>query len=184
MLKLMFGLAWAVATVLATSTGLGTGCQDGKTSFTKLDYPPIRDMRNTVAIDPQKDVMRGPDTLSVPLSGHDPVIGLAELTTTAARLRNPTPSSDGSIARGEKTYATFCTPCHGKSLAGDGPVIQFFIPPPDLLGEITRGRSDGYMYTYIRFGGAVMPKYGQSVTAAETWDVINYIRHMQRTSPR
>ena len=29
-----------------------------------------------------------------------------------------------------------------------------------------------------------MPKYGQALTPSEVWDVIHYLRMMQRTSPR
>jgi mono/diheme cytochrome c family protein len=77
-----------------------------------------------------------------------------------------------------------CVPCHGASLRGDGPVVAKYIPPPDLLAAMTRGRSDGYIYAYIRHGGAVMPNYGALVTAHEAYDLINYIRHEQKTHPR
>ena len=66
----------------------------------------------------------------------------------------------------------------------DGPVAALFMPPPDLLGEATRDRTDGYLYSYIRHGGVVMPAYGAQVTAEEAWHLINYIRNMQKVSPR
>jgi hypothetical protein len=49
---------------------------------------------------------------------------------------------------------------------------------------MTRARSDGFIYAYIRLGGAVMPSYAAQVSVREAWDVIHYIRHMQQTSPR
>jgi hypothetical protein len=58
------------------------------------------------------------------------------------------------------------------------------MPPPDLLAQATRERKDGFLYSYIRFGGIVMPSYGAQVTALEAWNVVNYLRHMQKTSPR
>jgi mono/diheme cytochrome c family protein len=70
------------------------------------------------------------------------------------------------------------------SLKGDGPVAARFLPPPDLLGSSARGRRDGFIYSYIRNGGAVMPSYGAQVTAQEAWDLVNYLRHQQRTNPR
>jgi hypothetical protein len=69
-------------------------------------------------------------------------------------------------------------------MAGDGPVAAAFMPPPDLLGESARGRSDGFIYSYVRYGGAIMPRYGHLIAAEAIWDVVNYLRHMQRTSPR
>jgi mono/diheme cytochrome c family protein len=184
MVKLV-GLAGLVGVVLAAAGGsIGNGCQDTRVSMTELQYPPYRDMRRTVVINPQKVVMLAPDSASVSTDGRDRTIPFEQRATVAERLTNPVEADEVSIERGQKTYQVFCTPCHGKSMAGDGPVAQSFMPPPDLLGTMTRGRSDGYMYAYIRFGGAVMPKYGHLVTANETWDVINYVRHMQRTSPR
>ena len=58
-----------------------------------------------------------------------------------------------------------------------------YIPPPNLLAAQTRGRTDGFIYGYIRHGGAVMPNYGAIVTAQEAYDLINYIRSMQKKSP-
>jgi hypothetical protein len=69
-------------------------------------------------------------------------------------------------------------------MAGDGPVAAQFMPPPDLHAEATRNRTDGYIFSYIRHGGVVMPRYGQSVTAHEAWDVINYVRSQQKANPR
>jgi mono/diheme cytochrome c family protein len=77
-----------------------------------------------------------------------------------------------------------CVPCHGATLVGDGPVAALFMPPPDLLAEATRNRTDGFIFSYIRHGGVVMPRYGQSVSAKEAWDLVNYLRHEQRTNPR
>jgi mono/diheme cytochrome c family protein len=102
----------------------------------------------------------------------------------AARLTSPFPSSPASIAKGDSIFHKFCVPCHGPSMMGNGPVAAQFMPPPDLLAEQTRGRKDGYIYSYIRNGGVVMPSYGFQVSAEEAWHVIHYLRHMQQTSPR
>jgi mono/diheme cytochrome c family protein len=58
------------------------------------------------------------------------------------------------------------------------------MPPPDLLAEATRQRADGYLYSYIRHGGVVMPSYGAQVTAKEAWDLVNFIRQQQKATPR
>ena len=69
-------------------------------------------------------------------------------------------------------------------MAGDGPVAAQFMPPPDLLAEATRKRTDGYMYMYMRHGGIVMPSYGNALSSKDAWDIVHYIRHMQKASPR
>ena len=87
-------------------------------------------------------------------------------------------------SRGERKFMRTCKPCHGPIMKGDGPVAAMFMPPPDLLAETTRNRKDGYIFSYIRHGGMVMPPYGAQVTVAEAWDVIHYLRSMQKSTPR
>ncbi len=93
-------------------------------------------------------------------------------------------SSMLSVARGDSLFHTICWTCHGKTMAGDGRVSSKFIPPPDLLAESTRGKSDGFMYMYMRHGGAVMPSYGNVLSSRDAWSLVHYIRHMQQVSPR
>jgi len=188
----MLKLGTAVA-VLAVVAMIGTasvqkGCGDVRTAFTKLSYEPIRDMRQTVVIDPQKTSLRPPDSLSVPVSGrewmpaHDDLMANREVI---GRRFSPTVAADDSaLAQGERLFKRTCTPCHGLSMKGDGPVAAKFMPPPDLLGATTRGRSDGYIYTYVRYGGPIMPKYGHTLTVDQTWAVIHYLRSQQKANPR
>jgi len=188
MLKLTLGLVAVVAASVWAGATLQHGCRDVTTSFTKLDYYPYRDMRRTVAITPQKVSLRAPDSLAVPVSGREwmprPDDLLVNRETVGARFRNTVAADDSSLARGTRLFTRLCTPCHGKSMAGDGPVAAKFMPPPDLLSANARGRSDGYIYTYIRYGGPIMPKYGHALTESQSWDVINYLRHQQKVSPR
>jgi mono/diheme cytochrome c family protein len=178
--------------VLAVSSWAGAtmqhGCKDVQGSLFHLSYFPIRDMRRTVAITPQKTVMRLPDSLSVPVAGFerapDANALLINRDVTAARFVNRILADSLSVMRGEQHFARLCSPCHGKGMAGDGPVARSFMPPPDLLGSTPRGRSDGYIYSYIRYGGPIMPRYGHALSPEATWDVINFIRQRQRTSPR
>ena len=173
--------AWAGAT-------MNHGCQDIRTSFTKLEYAPVRDMRRSVALMPNKGTMRPPDSLSVPISGREALPDMAMLISNraavAAKYVDSTAADDSSLARGQRMFNRLCVPCHGAQMQGNGPVAARFMPPPDLLGATTRGRTDGYIYTYIRFGGAIMPKYGHALTQGQTWDVIHYLRQQQKVSPR
>lgn len=181
MLKLLAGLLIAsLLTMLAPST-VQKGLRDATTSMTTWSYFPIRDMRRTVAFTPQKGVLQPPPEGSVPMNGVD-VEG--DLATLAATLTNPVPMSDAALAAGEDQYRKTCVPCHGPDMKGDGPVIPFYVPPPDLLGPLVRGRSDGYMYSYIRNGGAIMPAYGFQISPEMTWNLIHYIRSRQQANPR
>jgi len=181
MLKLGLGTIGLWVLTVFTASSPQHGCQDARRSLSNLAYFRVRDMRTTVALLPQQGFYRAPDSSSVPITGKDYVLDREAL---AASFVNPEPPSDSSVARGERKFQKTCIPCHGLQLRGDGPVAAKFVPPPDLLAKMTRDRKDGYIYAYIRHGGAVMPSYGAQVTAKEAYDLINYIRHLQQTEPR
>jgi mono/diheme cytochrome c family protein len=189
MLKAAFGLLATALVSLVFSFSTQSGCKDLRRSVTHLSYYSKRDMRNTVVLDPARGFLRDADTTAIPTTGVDrPLAGLVvaqeDRDAFAAKFVNPQAPDDSSIARGLRKFGRTCVPCHGRSLAGDGAVAPLFMPPPDLLAAPTRARRDGYIYSYVRHGGVVMPSYGAQVTAQEAYDLINYIRHMQQTSPR
>ncbi|MCC6650431.1 MAG: c-type cytochrome [Candidatus Eisenbacteria bacterium] len=181
-----------LAFIALWSVSFQQGCQDLTQSLTHLSYYPIRDMRQTVVLDPQRgDPMnpkwrpfRGPDSLAVPSIGRDLYVGEAPYDAMADALQSPFASDDASIVRGDSLFHQTCWTCHGKTLIGDGPSAALFMPPPDLLAQATRERSDGFIFSYVRHGGVVMPSFGNAMSAHDTWDLVHYIRHQQKVSPR
>jgi mono/diheme cytochrome c family protein len=102
-----------------------------------------------------------------------------EQRDVAARRPNPVKPSAVSLAIGREQFTTFCVPCHGSEAKGGvtGPVATRFIPPPDLTSaELQRQRTDGYWHSYILAGGAVMPAYGEALSAEEAWHIVNFLR--------
>lgn len=185
LLILGFALVW--------SASFKQGCEDVTKSVTHLPYYPIRDMRQTVVLDPQRGdplnlkypASREPDSLSVATHGGDRYWQAgAPYDDASARLTNPVPATEASVAHGDSLYHQVCWTCHGKTMTGDGPVAQYFMQPPDLLAEATRLRKDGYLYSYMRHGGIVMPSYGNALSSHDAWDIINYLRSMMASSPR
>ena len=168
------------------------GCNDVRKAVTHLTYYPIRDMRQTVVIDPQRFdplrpkliTFRPPDSLSVPSIGTDRWVGEAPYDDASKNLHEPFVAGDESVVRGDTLFHAICWTCHGKTMAGDGPVAAQFMTPPDLLAEATRNRADGFIYDYMRHGGVVMPSYGNALSSRDAWDLVHYIRHMQKVSPR
>lgn len=105
------------------------------------------------------------------------------LTVEQARARkNPVNSATPeSIANGRRLYSIACAPCHGPDGKGDGPVATKFVPPPDLRkGVIVQKESDGFLQRYIGQGGALMPGHSEALSPREQWDVVNYIRSLQK----
>ncbi len=97
----------------------------------------------------------------------------------SARLANPFAGAAGeSISRGKDRYGIYCATCHGDTGHGDGPVGQKYITPTDLTTDYVRTKPDGDIYYTITYGGlAIMPSYGESLSAEDRWHIVNYIKH-------
>jgi mono/diheme cytochrome c family protein len=137
--------------------------------------------------EPVKDSLtpsRGNPQYSVPVNGMA-VAGiqvsynaLPGTIDSMAGVPNPTPVSEASLANGRKYFQVNCSPCHGEKGMGDGPVTQFGMPGINLTGDITKNRTDGYIFGMIRNGRGLMPPYNR-IEEPDRWDVVNYLRGLQ-----
>jgi mono/diheme cytochrome c family protein len=138
---------------------------------------------------------------AVPVTGGEPdwsaewVSGKA---TTANALKNPLVSAGANVHRpgpsvpeiprslaaaGDTLYQNFCNVCHGPTGNADGTVSRH-IAAPSLLTARARAYSDGYIYSIIRYGRGVMPRYGDKVpTPADRWAIVSHVRQLQSDSP-
>lgn len=98
-------------------------------------------------------------------------------TTTADKQVNPM-AGQPATATGDTLYHTFCTPCHGNLGAGDG-LVGRKMGAPSLLTDQARHYSDGYLYSIIRYGRGIMPRYGDKVRGNMRWEIVNYVRQLQ-----
>jgi mono/diheme cytochrome c family protein len=98
-------------------------------------------------------------------------------TTTADKLVNPL-AGQPAPERGDTLYHTNCAVCHGNIGAGDGPVGPK-VAAPSLLTPRAMAYTDGYLYSMIRYGRGVMPRYGDRIRGAVRWEVVNYVRQLQ-----
>ena len=148
------------------------------------------------------DVPRYTPEGTVPITGGEPDWSAewttGKLTTTDA-LKNPyaagsdaRPSHAGPAvpelaggfeAAGDTLYQNYCTVCHGATGDGKGPVSNR-IGAPSLLTGRARAYSDGYLYSIIRYGRGVMPRYGDKVyRPADRWAIVSHVRKLQAASP-
>lgn len=85
---------------------------------------------------------------------------------------------------GNKYYTTYCTPCHGATGAGDGPITQHKDMngrPRNLINAEAKAYSDGRIYQAITAGYGVMGNYVTQITdAKKRWAVVNYVRSLQK----
>jgi mono/diheme cytochrome c family protein len=158
--------AWlaAAAAILAVASLPGTASA----------WPWSRDMTDSIAIKPQAHPLPFPKR-SVPVP-ETATVHVAD-KEAAAKLLNPIPATADSVESGKQLFTIYCTPCHGVSGTGDGLVGEKLVLRPfDLTSASVQQISDGLIFGYITFGGAVMPVYGNDLSPTERWHVVNYVR--------
>jgi mono/diheme cytochrome c family protein len=132
---------------------------------------------------------RGNPQMSVPIigsamAGFQVSYGAFPATIDSmSGIPNPTPVSDASLANGRKYFQINCSPCHGIRAMGDGPVTGYGMPSINLTSDITKARTDGYIFGMIRNGRGLMPPYNR-IEEKDRWDIINYVRALQGMNGR
>lgn len=95
---------------------------------------------------------------------------------------NPTAPSEASLLNGRKYYQINCAVCHGDAGQGNGSATKYGVPSISIVMDMTKGRSDGYIYGMMRNGRGAMPTYNR-IEEMDRWDVVNYVRALQGTIP-
>ena len=100
-------------------------------------------------------------------------------------IANPVPPDERSLRNGHMQYAINCAVCHGDRGMGNGPMVTGgFGFPPIPIGAGTRAATtltDGYVFGIMRNGRGLMPPYNR-IEEMDRWDVVNYLRALQRDS--
>src|SRR6185436_13214353 len=101
----------------------------------------------------------------------------------AAKVKNPVPSSEESIAAGKKAYSSRCASCHGTNGEG-GPGNDLIPAAPSLVdAKWDHGSTDGEIFDNIKNG--VGPDYNMvpfkdQLKDDEIWQIVNYIRSIAK----
>jgi mono/diheme cytochrome c family protein len=93
------------------------------------------------------------------------------------------------LDRGRERYEIYCTPCHGVSGYGNGPVARradallqaTWVPPSSMHDDLVRSRTPGHLFNSITQGVRTMPAYGSAVPVDDRWAIVGYIRALQRS---
>lgn len=115
-----------------------------------------------------------------------PLLPLAPSESDALRagevLTNPFDAEDlTAYTRGSEVFRTWCTPCHGGTGKGDGPVaMRGFPAPPPLTSQNSVAMKDGQMFHLISYGQNNMPGYASQISADDRWKAVIYVRTLQR----
>jgi mono/diheme cytochrome c family protein len=155
-----------------------TGCEwftDFKRQPSLWTWEPVKD-----SLTPS----RGQPQFSVPVQGTAVAgfqVSYGQFPATIdsmSAIANPHQADSASLANGHKYYAINCLPCHGDRGMGDGPATKYGMPGINLMTDVTKGRTDGYIFGMIRNGRGLMPPYNR-IEEPDRWDVVNYLRALQ-----
>ncbi len=174
-----------VAGALALSTL--TSCKNSAVPNVEL----IQDMMESPAIKPQEFDETSPNHsgMRVPPEGTQPVgfvpYRYAKDIAGAAKNKNPLVGdfSEATLKVGIKYFITNCALCHGqngeggeKSSIGE----KMALKPPSLLSSKITGWTDGQIFHVITMGQGVMGPYASHIPQKYRWQVVNYIRTLQK----
>ena len=147
------------------------------------------DFKQQPKIDPWETVAdtvpaRGNPQNSVPLGGsfapgfiYSRVAAIPDVQAMAD-IKNPVPPDARSLENGRKLFTVNCLPCHGEKADGMGPVVKYGFVPINLTLDVTKNRTDGYIFGMIRNGRGLMPTYNR-IEESDRWDIVNYLRGLQ-----
>jgi len=161
-----------------------------------------RSMRDSRSFDPYEMTILPPEN-SVPfaagnitpgpgrLNTGQPEIGVMPapftqedlLSPVVQDLANPVPADAASLERGEVLFNRICAVCHGpEGVGSEANIVQFFplLASYNISGAPAAGYTDGFLYGKIRVGGPIMPAYAHQISHFDRWNIVNYLRVLQR----
>jgi mono/diheme cytochrome c family protein len=102
--------------------------------------------------------------------------------------KNPLPSSRDVIAAGRAHFADHCAYCHANDGKGQTSIGQAMYPKvPDMTLAETQSQGDGELFATIENGVRLtgMPAWGNGTadSAAATWALVHFIRHLPQITP-
>lgn len=132
--------------------------------------------------------MPGGITMAGPVEGtvaiHESAFGFVKTLEDEAKAKslvNPV-KNEFDIERATLVFSQFCIICHGEKGDGQGFLFtskKYPFPPANFHAERAMGKTDGQLFHNIRAGYGVMGAHGPQLSVDDSWQLVNYIRHLQ-----
>lgn len=151
----------------------------------------IQDMMSTKSIKAQEYDEAAPNGISarVPPDHTEPIgfepYRYTNIDEAAKNLKNPLAGNmtQEVMLTGQRYYEINCALCHGhKGEGSEKSTIaqQMALKPPTLLSAKVKGWNDAQIYHTITIGQGLMGPYASHIPQKYRWQVVNYIRHLQK----
>lgn len=154
----------------------------------------IQDMMESPAIkaqeydeaSPHHSGMRVPPEGTAPV-GFEPYKYATDVEAASKNLKNPLVGKfdEETLLVGQKYYETNCAICHG--FKGEGGIAakasvaeKMALKPPAVVSDKVKGWTDGHLYHVITVGQGVMGPYAAHIPQKYRWQVVNYIRFLEK----
>lgn len=156
----------------------------------------IQDMMETPAVKAQEYDESTPNHIAsrIPPEGTQPVgfspYKYAKDYDGAIKQQNPLSGqmTEDVLKVGMRYYEVHCAVCHGfkgeGGLTGNSIGDKMTQKPPSLLSDKIRGWTDGQLYHVITVGQGLMGPYASHVPQQSRWQVVQYIRHLQKSEKK
>jgi mono/diheme cytochrome c family protein len=107
---------------------------------------------------------------------------LAIAKQVGEKYHNPLRPTVTLMEHGRRNFNIYCKTCHGNRATGDGPATGANrVPrPPSLHTDAARAYQDGTLFHIATKGVGRMPGYRDKLSVNERWEVILYVRALQR----
>lgn len=100
----------------------------------------------------------------------------------AAKRNNPVAITTDSINNGRVLFMDRCASCHGSDAVGVPKEKTGLKKDTPNLPKRLKAHSDGDFHWKIMNGKGDMPSFEDELSEEETWDIINYIKTLNRQS--
>lgn len=103
--------------------------------------------------------------------------------SNANEIQNPFKDDTNAIKNGKKLYTQFCVVCHGPKGKGDGVAGVALNPKPaNFNTNLFKIQSDGAIFWKLSEGRPPMAPYKDVFTKEQRWQLVNYIRSLNKTN--
>ena len=88
-----------------------------------------------------------------------------------------------AISRGEQRYNIYCAVCHGAAGDGDSITKKYgMLTVANLTDQRLVDYADGQLYDVVKNGKGLMLGYADRLTVEDRWNVVLYVRALQRAA--